>query len=74
LTFGADGRVSVDGVVVDNMQLDWRGPLTCLAWHDGAGRRRIVAWPDAVSAARRRELRLWRVAHRADATTRPVAP
>ncbi|WP_133478015.1 hypothetical protein [Cognatilysobacter segetis] len=74
MVFGADGRVHVDGAKVDEFILDARGPLTCMAWRSDGRRRRLVAWPDAVAAPLRRELRLWRLAHRADASTRPVAP
>ena len=71
---GSDGRVHVDGVCVGELALAWQGPLTRIQWRDGARRARLVAWPDVIPAAQRRELRLWRLVHRADASTRPVAP
>jgi hypothetical protein len=74
VAFCRDGRVHVDGEAVEDVRLDWRGPLTCLEWRKDGRPLRYVAWPDVVSAPWRRELRLWRLAHRADASTRPVAP
>ena len=72
--FRGDGRVSVDEHPVDDVGLEWRGPLTCIQWREAKRRRYFVGWPDRIDAAARRELRLWRLAHRADASTRPVAP
>jgi toxin CptA len=69
-----DGHVDVGGERVDDFAVDWRGALTCMAWRRDGRRVRHVAWPDVVPAAARRELRLWRLVHRADASTRPVAP
>jgi hypothetical protein len=74
ITFRADGSVDVDGDRVDDLRLEWRGPLTALEWRRDGLRVRHVAWPDVVPASTRRELRLWRLAHRSDASTRPVAP
>lgn len=73
MAFRADGTVFVDGARVDDAGLDWRGPLTCIRWQRGGRHMRLVAWPDVVPPARRRELRLWRLAHRADASTAAVA-
>ena len=49
----------VDGVAVDGLVLQWRGPLAFVRWRDGDGRvRRRSWWPDTLPPARRRELRL----------------
>jgi hypothetical protein len=74
IAFRADGSVTVDGIRVHGVQLDWRGPLTVMEWQREGRRVRQVAWPDVVPPGLRRELRLWRLARRADASTRPVAP
>jgi toxin CptA len=54
-----EGQATVDGQIVDGLRVDWRGPLAFVAWRDAEGRvvRRSL-WPDTLSAARRRELRL----------------
>jgi toxin CptA len=74
LVLRGDGGITVDGMAVDDAKIHWQGPLTCLQWRVGARRERFVAWPDVVDAAARRELRLWALAHRAHASTAPVAP
>lgn len=49
----------LDGVVLQQARLDWRGPLAFLRWRDGDGRpRRLAWWPDTLPRAARRELRL----------------
>lgn len=49
----------VDGVAVDDLALQWRGPLVFACWRGSDGRRRDVSWwPDTLPAASRRELRL----------------
>ena len=49
----------VDGRDVEAFEIDWRGPLAFLAWTDADGhRRRGSVWPDTLSPALRRELRL----------------
>ncbi|GGK07955.1 hypothetical protein [Luteimonas terricola] len=59
LLFTADGRLLVDDIEASGVQLQWRGPLAFLAWHDPDGRRdRLVWWPDTLPPRWRRELRL----------------
>jgi len=51
--------VEIGGERVDDFQVDWRGVLAFVRWRDGRGRaHRLVWWPDTLSAASRRELRL----------------
>ena len=55
----ANRRVLVDGAVVGQARLQWRGPLAVLSWRDARGRHRHRAWwPDTLPPPRRRELRL----------------
>ena len=57
--FRSGAPVLVDGVAVDDLVLQWRGPLAFAHWRDGEGRvRRRSWWPDTLPPARRRELRL----------------
>ena len=64
----ADSQATLDGAVITDFQVQWRGPLAFLQWRDAQGRRqRMQCWPDTLSAPARRELRL---ASRA----RPTAP
>ena len=59
-----------DGLAVERFRIDWRGPLAFVSWRDGHGRTfRRSLWPDTLSAAGRRELRL--AADRDDAGRRP---
>ena len=61
-----DGPVRVDGEAVEDFALDWRGPFAFLAWRDAWGRtRRRALWPDTLTPALRRELRLAMEARRA---------
>lgn len=49
----------VDGVPVEDVEMQWRGPLASVRWRDPGGRRhRLAWWPDTLPPARRRELRL----------------
>ena len=58
-TFDGGRCVLLDGVALADARVHWRGPIAVLAWRDGEGRRRHLAWwPDTLPAARRRELRL----------------
>ncbi|TZF89675.1 hypothetical protein [Cognatilysobacter lacus] len=70
----ADGHVEVDGMTVVDASIDFQGPITRLGWAGSHRRTRIAAWPDVVGASQRRELRLWAIAHRANASTAAVAP
>ena len=60
LVFPGDERPpTLQGRVLENVDLQWRGPLAFLRWRDGSGRvRRLSWWPDTLPPARRRELRL----------------
>lgn len=60
LVFPGDQRPpTLQGRVLENADLQWRGPLAFLSWHDGSGRsQRLSWWPDTLPPARRRELRL----------------
>lgn len=71
----ADGEVTVDGRVVEDFEVVWRGALAFLSWRDEAGRvRRLVLWPDVLPPATRRELRLVMAARAAVRIGGPVAP
>src|SRR3546814_6022661 len=37
---GEGGRASVDGRVVEDLLVRWRGPIAFVEWRDGDGRRR----------------------------------
>jgi toxin CptA len=64
---GNDLPVMLDGRPVEAVVVQWRGPLAFVSWRGRGGRReRLAWWPDTLSAARRRELRL--AAGAADAT------
>lgn len=64
----------VDGMVVEQMQLECRGPLTVLAWSGTLGRGHLLFWPDTLSRAQRRELRLALDARRVSQLPAQVAP
>lgn len=56
---GSEGLATIDGQVVEAMRVDWRGPLAFIAWRDADGRlQHRSVWPDTLSPAQRRELRL----------------
>jgi hypothetical protein len=74
VVFRSDGNVEVDGARVADFRIDWQGPITRLQWRGNGRWTRVAAWPDVVDAGARRELRLWALAHRADASTAAVAP
>jgi plasmid maintenance system antidote protein VapI len=49
----------LDGVPVEQVEVQWRGPLAFVSWKGRDGRRqRLSWWPDTLPPARRRELRL----------------
>lgn len=55
----ATGAATVDGQAVEALRIDWRGTLGFVSWRDAAGRiHRRSLWPDTLSPALRRELRL----------------
>ena len=69
---GNDLPVTVDGVAVHAMQVEWRGPLAFASWCGSDGRmQRLAWWPDTLPARSRRELRL--AASGAEAARRPRA-
>lgn len=71
LVWPMDGEPMIDGHVLQQAQLHWRGPLAFLQWRDDQGRRHHLAWwPDTLSPRARRELRL---AAASCASTRPRA-
>jgi toxin CptA len=74
LVLAGDGRVRVDGVLVDAFRLEWQGVLAVLQWRTADRRHRRVAWPDVLDAAARRELRLWSLGRAVRASTAAVAP
>jgi toxin CptA len=75
LAWRADGLLLVGGARAESAELQWRGPLAFLAWCDGNGRRhRLAWWPDTLSAATRRELRLAAMAAEAAHSRDGVAP
>ncbi len=55
----ASGGATVDGQAVEAFRIDWRGTLGFVSWRDASGRtHRRSLWPDTLSPALRRELRL----------------
>ncbi len=55
----ASGAAAIDGQAVEALRIDWRGTLGFVSWRDAAGRiHRRSLWPDTLSPALRRELRL----------------
>ena len=53
------GAATIDGQPVEALRIDWRGTLGFVSWRDAAGRiHRRSLWPDTLSPALRRELRL----------------
>ncbi|WP_133500969.1 hypothetical protein [Cognatilysobacter terrigena] len=70
----ADGRVVVDDAPAEDLRVDWQGPVASLTWTRDARRQRLVAWPDVLDAAQRRELRLWALTRLSRAAPAAVAP
>jgi toxin CptA len=65
----------VAGERTDAAELRWRGPLAFLAWRDRDRRcHRLAWWPDMLSAAGRRELRLAAMMAEAAHSRRRMAP
>jgi len=53
------GQAQCNEVVIENLRVDWRGPLAFLSWRVAGGPlQRASFWPDTLDAASRRELRL----------------
>lgn len=74
LVLGADGRAYMDGHELSGFEVSWRGGLVSLSWRTGARTERRLAFPDALTAAHRRELRLWALRRREHAEPAAVAP
>ncbi len=67
--------VTLDGRALDEVQVQWRGPLAFLRWRDDRKRVRHLAWwPDTLPAALRRELKLAMQARKAARPSRSMAP
>ena len=59
LIWRGDGVVLLDGLVLDDVHLQWRGPLAFLRARDRSGQRlRLSWWPDTLPSSQRRALRL----------------
>ena len=59
LVWAADQPPRLDGVLLQDARLSWRGPLAFLQWRDADGRiQRLAWWPDTLPAGARRELKL----------------
>lgn len=54
----APATATCDGQPMRDVRVHWRGPWVFLHWCDADGRRRLAFWPDTLTPARRRELRL----------------
>jgi len=53
------GQARCNGGSVDDLRVDWRGPLAFLSWRDPDGCvQRASFWPDTLDSRQRRELRL----------------
>ncbi len=69
------GPVTVDGRAIEDVQVQWRGPLAFLRWNDENARAGYLAWwPDTLPAARRRELKLAMQAREAARPAGSMAP
>ena len=66
---------TIDGVEMNDFQVQWRSPLAFLQWLGADGRRhRLQGWPDNLDTAARRELRLATAARAPTRVPRSVAP
>jgi toxin CptA len=66
---------TIDGSPMEDLQVQWRGPLAFLRWRDEQGRRRYLqGWPDNLAPGERRELRLAMAARTPAHSPRSVAP
>ena len=75
LVWPQDGPITLDGDVLADVELQWRGPLAFLRWR-GAGERahRLSWWPDTLPAEARRELRLAAMQRSPARPARSMAP
>ncbi len=72
---GGEAPILLDGLPVEAVQVEWRGPLAFVRWRGPEGRiRRLAWWPDTLPAARRRELRLAAGQGEASRSRRTMAP
>ncbi len=73
---GDDGPPTVDGALLHDAQLRWRGPLAFLRWRESPGGRwqHAAWWPDTLPARARRELRLAAGGGDAGRPAGPMAP
>jgi len=70
-----DGAALLDGVVMADFDVQWRGPLAFVRWRDAQGRRqRMQFWPDTLPAHARRELRLALINHTPAPAAGSMAP
>lgn len=70
-----DAPILLDGAVIDDVKVTWRGPLAFVRWRDPSGRiRRLAWWPDTLPPAARRELRLAAPGGEAAPRTASMAP
>jgi len=66
---------TIDGLPMEDLQVQWRGPLAFLRWRDSEGRGRYLqGWPDNLAPAGRRELRLAMAARAPAHSPRSMAP
>lgn len=53
------GQARCNGVAIDGLRVEWRGPLAFLSWQIAGGPlQRASFWPDTLDHGQRRELRL----------------
>ncbi|GAB3092036.1 hypothetical protein GCM10027159_06300 [Lysobacter terrae] len=70
-----NSEATIDGQPMQALEVRWRGPLAFLRWRSADGRRAyLLGWPDNLSAAARRELRLAMAARVPLRTPRSMAP
>lgn len=70
-----EAGATIDGSPMQDLRVQWRGPLAFLQWRDECGRRRYLqGWPDNLAPADRRELRLAMAARAPAHSPRSVAP
>lgn len=66
---------TIDGSPMEDLQVQWRGPVAFLRWRDEQGRSRYLqGWPDNLAPGERRELRLAMAARAPAHSPRSVAP
>jgi toxin CptA len=70
-----EAAATINGSPMQDLHVQWRGPLAFLHWRDEEGRRRYLqGWPDNLPEAARRELRLATGARAPAHSPRSVAP